>query len=212
MRCRRRWPSSPRGPSSSADGRPSNARSVLIRVPRRRSVAVGSVRRDGEQVRDAAGRANDRPARCRHTSLLRQPLLGLSGPRSWAVAPRRGGVAARSRPAVAVSAGGAVIVFTASYVAACAMVAGVRPSGGTILAAMTVGIVVYLPAPFLFLAFVLPGIAWFALFGWRCPPPWRSGSESSTPCAGGSSGVGRLRPCAWQHSARWGCSSSSPAR
>jgi hypothetical protein len=34
-------------------------------------------------------------------------------------------------PAVAVSAGGAVFVFTASYVAASAMVARVRPSGRT---------------------------------------------------------------------------------
>jgi hypothetical protein len=72
-------------------------------------------------------------------------------------------------PAVAVSAGGAVVVFTASYVAASAMVAGVRPSRRTIVAAMTVGILVYLPAPILFLGFLLPGIAWFALFGLAVP-------------------------------------------
>jgi hypothetical protein len=72
-------------------------------------------------------------------------------------------------PAVAVSAGGAVAVFTASYVAASAMVAGVRPSSQRIIDAMVVGILVYLPAPFLFLVFVLPGIAWFALFGLAVP-------------------------------------------
>ena len=72
-------------------------------------------------------------------------------------------------PAVAVSAGGAVIVFTASYVAASAMVGGVRPATGTVLTAMTVGILVYLPAPILFLGFILPGIAWFAAFGLAVP-------------------------------------------
>ena len=86
-----------RAPSSSAGGRPSSARSVSIRVPRRPSVQAGSVRGRGEQVRDSAGRANDRPTRGRHPSLLRQPLLGLSGPRSGAAAPRRRGVAARPR-------------------------------------------------------------------------------------------------------------------
>ena len=72
-------------------------------------------------------------------------------------------------PAVAVSAGGAVIVFTASYVAASAMVKGVRPSRRTALVAMTVGVLVYIPAPILFLGFILPGIAWFALFGLAVP-------------------------------------------
>jgi hypothetical protein len=72
-------------------------------------------------------------------------------------------------PAVAVSAGGAVIVFTASYVAASAMVARVRPSSRTLLAAMAAGALVYLPAPILFLVLLLPGIAWFALFGLAVP-------------------------------------------
>jgi hypothetical protein len=72
-------------------------------------------------------------------------------------------------PAVIVSAGGAVVVFTASYVAASAMVAGVRPSFDTAVAAMVAGILVYLPAPFLFLGFIIPGIAWFALFGLAVP-------------------------------------------
>ena len=72
-------------------------------------------------------------------------------------------------PAVAVSAGGAVVVFTASYVAASAMVAGVRLSWPRISSAMMVGILVYLPAPFLFLLFLIPGIAWFALFGLAVP-------------------------------------------
>jgi hypothetical protein len=71
--------------------------------------------------------------------------------------------------AVAVSAGGAVFVFTAAYVAACAIVAGVRPSPRTALSAMAAGMLVYLPAPFLFLGFILPGLAWFALFGLAVP-------------------------------------------
>jgi hypothetical protein len=90
--------------------------------------------------------------------------LGL-GPAALAIVASQLGRA----PAVAVSAGGAVIVFTASYVAASAMVSGVRPSRRTVLAAMTVGILVYLPAPILFLGFILPGLAWFALFGLAVP-------------------------------------------
>ena len=70
--------------------------------------------------------------------------------------------------AVAVSAGGAAVAATASYVAASAMVAGVRPPARTLLAAFTVGVVVYIPA-MLLLGLILPGLAWLALFGLSVP-------------------------------------------
>ena len=70
--------------------------------------------------------------------------------------------------AVAVSAGGAVVAATASYVAACAMVAGVRPPARTLLIAFAVGVLVYVPALVL-LGLILPGLAWLALFGLAVP-------------------------------------------
>ncbi|HEU0304748.1 MAG TPA: hypothetical protein VFR32_09215 [Gaiellaceae bacterium] len=70
--------------------------------------------------------------------------------------------------AVAISAGGAVIAATASYVAASAMVAGTRPSGRTILTAFAAGVVVYIPA-LLLLGLIVPGLAWLALFGLAVP-------------------------------------------
>ena len=70
--------------------------------------------------------------------------------------------------AVAVSAGGAVVAATASYVAASAMVAGVRPQARTLLVAFAVGVVVYIPA-MLLLGLILPGLAWLALFGLSVP-------------------------------------------
>ncbi len=73
-----------------------------------------------------------------------------------------------NRAAVAVSAGGAVIAATASYVAASAMLAGTRPPARTLLTAFTVGVAVYIPALVL-LGLILPGLAWLALFGLAVP-------------------------------------------
>jgi len=71
--------------------------------------------------------------------------------------------------AVAVYAAGATLLYTGGYVAASAMVAGVRPPVRTLLSAMIAGILVFLPAPVLSLGFVLPGVAWLALFGLAVP-------------------------------------------
>jgi hypothetical protein len=70
--------------------------------------------------------------------------------------------------AVAVSAGGAVVAATGSYVAASAMVAGVHPPKRTLLIAFAVGVLVYIPA-LLLLGLILPGLAWLALFGLSVP-------------------------------------------
>lgn len=72
-------------------------------------------------------------------------------------------------PALALAAGGGLVVFTASYVVACAMVLCDGPlPRRTLLAAFVAGAIVYFPAPLLFVAF-LPGIAWFALLGLAVP-------------------------------------------
>ena len=71
-------------------------------------------------------------------------------------------------PAAALAAGGGLVVFTASYVAACAMVVGRSPSRRTLLSAFAAGALVYLPAPVLFVAF-FPGVAWLGLVGMAVP-------------------------------------------
>src|SRR5262249_14790707 len=60
-------------------------------------------------------------------------------------------------------------VFTASYVAACALVGEGPRRSAAALRALVAGVLVYLPFPFLTLVFVLPGLAWFALFGMVVP-------------------------------------------
>src|SRR5438270_9765454 len=61
---------------------------------------------------------------------------------------------------------GALLV-TASYVAACALVAGRRP--GSLPLAYAAGVLVFAPVPVLATAFILPGLAWLALFGFAVP-------------------------------------------
>lgn len=56
-------------------------------------------------------------------------------------------------------------VVSAAYVAATAIVSGARPT----LTAWVVGVVVWLPAPPLLRAFVLPALAWLAFFGLAVP-------------------------------------------
>lgn len=60
-------------------------------------------------------------------------------------------------------------VFTASYVVAAGIVGGVPVRGRAALTAVAAGVLVYLPFPFLASIFVLPGLAWLALFGLVVP-------------------------------------------
>jgi hypothetical protein len=60
-------------------------------------------------------------------------------------------------------------VFTLSYVLAAGIVGKVPVRGRAAARAFVAGVLVYLPFPFLALAFVLPGIAWFALVGLVVP-------------------------------------------
>lgn len=59
------------------------------------------------------------------------------------------------------------MLVTAAYVAACALVAGERR--GSFAAAFAAGALVFAPVPLLATAFVLPALAWLALFGLVVP-------------------------------------------
>jgi hypothetical protein len=63
----------------------------------------------------------------------------------------------------------AALVIPASYVAASALVLGVPLARRGALVAYLVGVVVFLPFPFLAAFFVLPGLVWLALFGLSVP-------------------------------------------
>jgi hypothetical protein len=69
------------------------------------------------------------------------------------------------RLAVVVTAGS--LLVTASYVAAFALVAGRRP--GSLALAYATGVLVFAPVPVLATAFILPALAWLALFGLAVP-------------------------------------------
>jgi hypothetical protein len=60
-------------------------------------------------------------------------------------------------------------LMAASFTGAAAIVGGVRPSAPTVARAIVVGSVVFAPAAFLTLLFVLPAVAWLALFGLVVP-------------------------------------------
>ena len=69
---------------------------------------------------------------------------------------------------VAILAAGAPLV-TASYVGASAIVGEVRPARNEVVRALLVGTLVFVPAAFLIVFFVLPAVAWLALFGLSVP-------------------------------------------
>ena len=61
------------------------------------------------------------------------------------------------------------IAATASYVIASAVVSGTSLRSRALVPAAIVGVLIYLPFPFLTALFVLPGLAWFALAGLAVP-------------------------------------------
>jgi hypothetical protein len=69
------------------------------------------------------------------------------------------------RLALVVTAGS--LLVTASYVGACALVAGRRP--GSLPLAYAIGVLVFAPTPVLATAFILPALAWLALLGFAVP-------------------------------------------
>jgi hypothetical protein len=61
------------------------------------------------------------------------------------------------------------LVIPVSYVAACAIVTGAPLLSRRALRAYVVGVLVFIPFPFLAALFVLPGLVWLALFGLAVP-------------------------------------------
>ncbi len=60
-------------------------------------------------------------------------------------------------------------VLTASYIAATVLASGSRPPRRALLTAFVVGVLVFLPVPFLSRFFILPAVAWLALVGLSVP-------------------------------------------
>jgi hypothetical protein len=69
---------------------------------------------------------------------------------------------------VLVLAAGAPLM-AAAYTGACALVGGVKPTARTAAKAVAVGALVFVPAAFLSLVYVLPAVAWLALVGLVVP-------------------------------------------
>lgn len=61
------------------------------------------------------------------------------------------------------------VAATASFVAACAVVSRVPLRSRSAATAFAVGVLLWVPFPFLAAVFVLPGLAWFALIGMAVP-------------------------------------------
>lgn len=74
-----------------------------------------------------------------------------------------------SRESALVTASAGALLVTLSYVAACAIVTGAPLRSRNALVAYTIGVLVFIPFPFLATVFVLPGLAWLALFGLAVP-------------------------------------------
>lgn len=60
-------------------------------------------------------------------------------------------------------------LVTAAFVGACVLAAEERPGRRALLRAFAVGVVIYIPFPLLLRFFILPGLAWLALFGLAVP-------------------------------------------
>jgi hypothetical protein len=61
------------------------------------------------------------------------------------------------------------VVLSASFVGACVIISGTRPSRPQLLTALTCGIIAYLPVPFLALLLVVPALMWLAFIGLAVP-------------------------------------------
>lgn len=64
---------------------------------------------------------------------------------------------------------GGALLFSASYVAGCALVADATVSRQRLATAWLAGVLIWIPFPFLALGIILPGVAWLALVGLAVP-------------------------------------------
>jgi hypothetical protein len=60
-------------------------------------------------------------------------------------------------------------LISATFVYACTVVLGVSPPRSRLVAAWLIGWLVFVPAPFLVIAFVIPGLLWLAALGLVVP-------------------------------------------
>lgn len=117
------------------------------------------------------------PPETRTVGQLVAETLRLYGQRFWAslalgIGPGIlvvvGAQLTRLQTAVFAGTAGAVMV-TASYVGAAVIVSGRRPSAKAFRTGFGVGVLVFLPVPWLAQILVLPAVAWLALFGLAVP-------------------------------------------
>jgi hypothetical protein len=126
------------------------------------------------------GRSQELPAplppETRTVGQLVAETIRLYGQRFWRVLPLGVGIAALDETAFGHNLNVATLLLwafapllTLSFVAAAAIVAEVRPTFRSAVAAFAVGLVVFAPFPILFRAFVLPALALFAFCGLAVP-------------------------------------------
>src|ERR671931_616424 len=116
------------------------------------------------------------PPETRTVGQLVAETIRLYGQRFWRVLPLGVGIAALDETAFGHNLNVATLLLwafapllTLCFVAAAAIVADVRPTVRSALAAFAVGLVVFVPFPILFRAFVLPALALFAFCGLSVP-------------------------------------------
>jgi hypothetical protein len=122
------------------------------------------------------------PPKERTAGQLVGEALRLYGRRLWAalllgVPPTLAGLVLAARVDAGTSRAGVLILVlgvgapavSASFVGASVVAAGRRPDARFLISGFVVGVLVLLPVPFLGTLFVLPALAWFALFG-LCVP------------------------------------------
>jgi hypothetical protein len=78
-----------------------------------------------------------------------------------------GAIPGRTQLAVAMTFG--AMVMSACYALATAAVTGIRPDPRSLSVAVTVGVLIAVPVPYLISLFLLPAIAWLAFFGLAVP-------------------------------------------
>ncbi len=64
---------------------------------------------------------------------------------------------------------GGALVFTVCYVAATLLAGSIRVQRRSILTALTIGVLVFAPVPFLTVSLIFPGLIWLAFFGLAVP-------------------------------------------
>jgi hypothetical protein len=64
---------------------------------------------------------------------------------------------------------GGALILTLCYIAATLLAAGLRPGGPAVATALLLGVLVFVPVPFLTRLLIFPGLVWLAFFGLAVP-------------------------------------------